>query len=80
MARIDANRGDHLADQDTPVIQVIGRITGTGAEDAGGTSTGTKFLVHVGWSRKTYQLSVRGLKVLKGLDVNVLDEPSEYTF
>lgn len=65
-----------LAEQDIPVVQVIGRISAEGPESDG---TGVKYLLHAGWSRKTYQVSNRGLKVLRTMDIAILDEPDEYT-
>jgi hypothetical protein len=72
-------RSTGLADQDVPIIQVVGRIAGEAklTDDNGG--TGTKYLVHVGWSKKTYQISARGVKLVRNLDIRVLDEPAEYT-
>lgn len=65
-----------IADQDQPVMQVVGRIAAGDDENDG---TSAKFLLHCGWSRKTFQVSNRGLKVIRGLDIKVLDNPDEYT-
>lgn len=65
-----------VADQEKPVVQVVGRIA---AEEDENNGSGTKYLLHCGWTRKTYQVSNRGLKVIRGLDIQVLDEPSDYT-
>jgi hypothetical protein len=73
-------RSGKLADQDVPLIQVVGRIAGEAqVGDDETVNTGTKYLVHVGWSKKTYQISQRGIKLVRNLDIRVLDEPSEYT-
>lgn len=75
-----ANNKPELRDvqeQPIPSVRVVGRISPE-AESSDG-QAGTKFLIHTGWSRKTYQLSVRGMKVLRTLDINVIDEPAEYT-
>lgn len=69
-------KASSLAEQDMPVVQVIGRISAEGPESDG---AGVKYLLHAGWSRKTYQVSNRGLKVLRTMDITVLDEPDEYT-
>jgi hypothetical protein len=66
-----------LADQEPPIVQVVGRIAGAPVEDSG--SIGNKYLVHVGWSKKTYQVSQRGLRLIRNLDIQVLDDPTEYT-
>lgn len=66
-----------LGKQDTPVIQVIGKISGEDEQING--STGAKFLVHTAWSSNTFQVSGRGLKVLRNLAIRIIDEPGEYT-
>jgi hypothetical protein len=63
--------------QDQPVIKVVGKIGGSTAESDG--SNGTKYLLHAAWNDKTYEVSARGLKVLRGMDIRVIDNPSEYT-
>lgn len=65
-----------VADQEQPIVQVVGRIAAETDESNG---SGTKYLLHCGWSRKTFQVSNRGLKVLKSMDIRVIDEPNDYT-
>lgn len=65
-----------VADQEQPLVQVVGRIAAGDDENDG---SGVKYLLHCGWTRKTYQVSNRGLKVIRGLDIKVLDEPGDYT-
>lgn len=67
-----------LADQDVPVIQVVGRITSKKTDNGGDSETGVTFLVHTGWSRDLYQVSSRGMKVLRNLGIRVIDDPGEY--
>lgn len=65
----------HEALPAAPAVKVIGRIAGrTGdAEDSG-----SKILVHTGWSDKTHELSPRGLKVLRSIGIEIVDNPAEY--
>lgn len=64
-----------VSEQEVPMIQVVGRIAGDKDDDG---ETGTKYLLHCGWTRKTYQVSSRGLKVIRAMDIKVLDDPNDY--
>lgn len=64
-----------IADQEQPIMRVVGRIAAGDEENDG---SGVKYLLHCGWSRKTFQVSNRGLKVIRGLDITILDEPDDY--
>lgn len=75
-AAANNNKQQEMAIQPIPLVRVVGRIS---PEAEASDGAGTKFLIHTGWSRKTYQLSVRGMKVLRTMDLNVEDEPDNYT-
>ena len=62
-----------------PSVNVIGRISTGGKESAAEGGPGTTFLIHTDWSRDTYQVSQRGLKVVRTLGIRVVDDPSAYT-
>lgn len=64
-----------LGEQEVPVVQVVGKI----AADTPNDGQNAKYLLHASWSRKTYQVSTRGLKVIRTMDIKVLDDPADYT-
>lgn len=65
-----------LEQQETPVVQVVGKISG---DDPSANGSNAKYLLHTGWTRKTYQVSNRGLKVIRTMDIKVIDDPADYT-
>ena len=68
-----------LPQQPVPVMRVVGRIGGGGRESGDIAEAGVKYLLHAGWTDLTYQVSARGLKLLRGVDVQIIDEPETYS-
>lgn len=60
---------EKLAGAPAPVVHVIGQSSRDGI---------TRYLVRTAWTSRTYEVSSRGLQVLRSLDLNVLEATARH--